>query len=158
MLACWWTSIVVCSCHKEFVVTRKSSLPLVPAAMGNLPSWNVAHGDPNSIPLCTATMSYLHRVKFVISWSLSHILLAKSLMCPGAYILLIKVGATIPFTSQVYTLSTWAGLCTKIILLIAISTNHMSIWCTQYHVGNRKNCLTRKRNYEFYFRHHLSQY
>ncbi len=35
-----------------------------------------------------------------------------------------KVDATIPFTSQVYTLSAWAGLRDELILPITISTNH----------------------------------
>ncbi len=62
-----------------------------------------------------------------------------------------KVDATIPFTSQAYTLSAWAGLHDELILLIATSTNHMSMRCTQYHVANINNHLTYKRNYEFYF-------
>ncbi len=51
-----------------------------------------------------------------------------------------KVIFIILFTSQVYTLSTWVGLYTELILPFAISTNLMSMRCTQYCVANNAPC------------------
>ena len=51
----------------------------------------------------------------------------------------IKVFFIIPFTSQVYTLSAWGGLGAKLILPIAISTNHMSIGVHTPHCKHKQS-------------------